>query len=366
MSLSFALAKPFLHMLPAEMAHKLTIWSLKYGFGPHQRLSAHSNMRITLWGKNFINPIGLAAGFDKNAETMAACFRMGFGFVEIGTVTPRAQKGNIKPRVFRSVKDQAVVNRMGFCNKGMVSFKKRVSHFVFRKRQHQILGINIGKNKDTQDFAQDYVTLVENLGTLADYIAINISSPNTPGLRDFQEPETLKELVNRVREIREYVIQTSQKPPILLKLAPDLDAAQLEAIAQACLEIKIDGVILTNTTIERPAQLDQKLKSEAGGLSGKPLAEKSTQMIFDFYRLTGGEIPIVGVGGITSAEEAWQKICAGASLLQVYSGLVFKGPDMLREIYDGLSEKLDHHGFYALKDAVGSAHKKTKSDRQAL
>ncbi len=346
--LLFKLGKPFLHAIDAETAHHLTIKSLKTGLVPRCPLAADPRLAVSLWGKTFSNPVGLAAGFDKNAEVIAPMLGMGFGFVEVGTVTPRPQAGNPRPRVFRDPAHGAVINRMGFPNEGLDVFKKNVS--AYRRTRRGIVGLNIGMNKDQRDPAQDYTLLIRELGVLADYLTINISSPNTPGLRNLQEPGFLRPLLAELIEERN---RLTNKPPLLIKLAPDLDAAQQQAIAQVLMQDGIDGIILTNTTLERPDYLSEDFRAQKGGLSGAPLTRKSTETVRAFYRLTEGKIPIIGAGGIASAQDAYEKIRAGAALVQLYSGLVYHGPALVTNIRQGLIALMNRDGLTTIEQARG-------------
>ncbi len=351
---SYRLIRPLLFCMDAERAHGLTLRALKTGFAPVQDQSAHPSLTATLWNRKFPNPIGLAAGFDKNAEVIGPAFRMGFGFVEAGTVTPRSQQGNPRPRIFRDPDHEAVINRMGFPNHGMEAFKANLERFMeTRPRPAGVLGINIGMNKDQADPAKDYCLLVQNLATMADYLTINISSPNTPGLRDLQTKNAFIELMGRIRATRDYAC--GQYPtPLLVKFAPDLTEAQREELAEAALQSGIDGLILTNTTLDRPLSLDAGFAAERGGLSGKPLKDKATESIRAFHRLTKGRLPIIGLGGIASAEDAYEKIRAGASLVQVYTALVYQGPALVRRLQEGLARLLERDGFRSVADAIGS------------
>lgn len=351
----YELAKPFLHKIDPETAHRLTLKGLKAlpACKPERDDAA---LNITLWNRSFPNPVGLAAGFDKNAEVIAPMFGFGFGFVEAGTVTPKAQEGNPRPRVFRSPADQAVINRMGFPNEGVDAFRHHFESFLSHKpRPAGVVGINIGMNKDQTEPAKDYCALVRQLGPLADYLTVNISSPNTPGLRDLQKKENLLALLTQIMEERAKSC-AQDMPPLLVKLAPDLTEEQQGEIAEAVLQAGIDGLILTNTTLDRPDTLAQPFGAERGGLSGAPVREKSLQVLRNFYALTGGKIPLIGVGGISSGEDAYDKIKAGASLVQLYTALVFKGPGMVKEIKQTLIRKLKEDGFTHIGQAVGADH----------
>ncbi len=344
--------------MDAETAHQMTIKALKSGISPHLcPLKPARELRMDLWGRSFPNPVGLAAGFDKNAEVIKEMFDIGFGFIEVGTVTIKPQDGNPRPRVFRDVKHKAVINRMGFPNGGVNIFKDNVATFLARKpRPAGVLGINIGMNKDQTEPEEDYTFLVRTIGAMADYFTINISSPNTPGLRNLQDPEFLSPLLTAVIDERDKVCG-DYPIPLLVKLAPDLTDDQMESIAAVLLEKQIDGVILTNTTLYRPEDLPTPFRDERGGLSGAPLTDLSTGVIRRFYTLTNGKIPIIGVGGILSANDAYAKIRAGASLVQLYSGLIFEGPNLIRKINKDLVKYLKADGFSHIREAIGADHR---------
>lgn len=351
--------RPLLFMFPAETAHSLAIKALKSGF-VKQRASADdfSALKTQLWHLNFPTPVGLAAGFDKNADVIPALLGLGFGFVECGTVTPKPQIGNPRPRIFRCPEQRAVINRMGFPGKGVQAFKDNFAKFLAQKPRPQgVVGINIGMNKDQTNPADDYRRLIAQIGAMADYITINISSPNTPGLRDLQKRDAFLDITSAVIDARAKYCSTDHPPPVLVKLAPDLSEDQQAELAQAALDSGIDGLILTNTTLARPADLPEKFAAEKGGLSGAPLKEKSTEIIHNFYALTKGQIPIIGVGGIENAADAYDKIKAGASMVQLYSALVYHGPYLAHEINEGLLKLLQKDGYTHISEAVGANHK---------
>lgn len=351
----YPLLRPLLFCLDPEVAHQLTLKMLKAGLFPRQKTVQSPMLETKVCGLTFPNPVGLSAGFDKNAEVIGSALQMGFGFVEAGTVTPKPQHGNPKPRIFRDPSTGAVINRMGFPNAGMNVFKDNLERFFDRKeRMRGVIGINIGMNKSQTDPAKDYAVLVHKLGPMADYLTVNISSPNTPGLRDLQRAEIFLELVGAVLEARKAACGEHHPPPLFVKLAPDLDDAQQEALAKAALQSGIDGLILSNTTLARPDYLPESFRSQAGGLSGKPLTQRSSEVIRNFYRLTGGKLPIIGVGGIATAEDAYEKIRAGASLVQLYSSLVFQGPLMVGYVNTGLEALLAQDGFSNVSEAVGA------------
>jgi dihydroorotate dehydrogenase len=344
---------PVLERMDAERAHGLAIKALKLGLVPGRGGGPDpTSLRQTVFGLTFANPVGLAAGFDKNGEVVTPMLGLGFGFVEVGTVTPLPQPGNPKPRLFRLTRDRAVINRMGFNNNGAAAMAARLRKRMPVERRG-ILGINLGKNKDQTDAAADYVAGVAQLGPMADYLVINVSSPNTPGLRALQERTRLAELIARVLAARNAL---DRRPPLLLKIAPDLLEEERADIAHVALDSGLDGLIVSNTTIARPAGLDPRYAGETGGLSGRPLFQPSTALLGDIYRRTGGRLPIIGVGGIASGAEAYAKIRAGASLVQLYSALVFEGPGLVSRIKNELAALLMRDGFASVAAAVGADH----------
>ena len=347
----FKIARPLLHRMDAETAHGLTLAALKAGLGGNTRIKSPVNLASTQFGLKFENPLGLAAGFDKNAEVPDAMLAIGFGFVEAGTITPRQQAGNPRPRLFRLSEDQAVINRMGFNNEGHAAVLQRLQR---RKHRFGVVGVNIGANKDSSDRAADYVAGISAFSDIASYFTINISSPNTPGLRNLQSAEELRPLLQRLNEAR---WAQKRQVPMLLKIAPDLRPDEMEAIADCCLNSAVDGVIISNTTVARPA-LRSRHATESGGLSGLPLFDPATRQLAKLYLLTGGKVPLIGAGGISGTEQAWTKICAGASLLQLYTALVFQGPGLVLEILNGLSRKIAENKMPGLSAAVGSAAEK--------
>ena len=348
----FSFLRPFVFNLDPETAHDLAIKSLKYNFLPSSLFSVTDEEMLStkLFGKEISNPIGLAAGFDKSAEVYNQIFKLGFGFVEVGTVTPKQQYGNEKPRVFRLTKDQALINRLGFNNDGAEVVRKRIEN----NSPDSLLGINIGPNKDSKDMINDFIKCAEIFFPLGDYITVNISSPNTPGLRDFHKIEVLDKLLLKINQVRE---KSNFNKFFLLKVSPDLENSSVDNITKLILEHKIDGVILTNTTDKNRENLLDKKKEEVGGLSGRPLKDLSTRFIKKFYKNLKGEIPIIGVGGIDSGESAFEKISAGASALQLYTGLIYKGPTVIKEIKNELIQILKNKGFKNIKEAVGSSLK---------
>lgn len=346
----FNILKPALYRLSPESAHHLAIAALQWGMVPSIPAVHAESLRSTVWGIDFANPVGMGAGFDKNAVALHGLARQGFGFVEVGTVTPRPQVGNPKPRLFRLTEDEAVINRMGFNNAGMEPFIRGLGN----RPAGVVVGANIGKNKDSSDAVADYLTLLQAVYGLSDYITVNISSPNTPGLRDLQHKSELDGLLAELMKQKAALQKkTGKNIPLLLKLAPDTSYEQREDMASVVMKHRIDGLIISNTTIGLRDNLKSADAGQTGGLSGKPLMALSTQMVKDMYRLTEKSIPIIGVGGIASAEDAYAKIRAGASLVQVYSALVFQGFGLVQQINERLVELLARDGFANVAEAVG-------------
>lgn len=345
------LAQPFLMALDPERAHGLAIGALKAGVHPRARNAMDTALRTQAFGLRFANPLGMAAGFDKNGEVPAALLATGFGFTEVGSVTPRPQDGNPRPRIFRLEDKRAVINRLGFNNDGHQAVYERLRG----RRFNGIVGINVGANKDAEDRVADYAAGIRLFGPIADYITVNVSSPNTPGLRDLQGGEDLDRLLDAVSGAREAVVTEREKPlPVLLKIAPDLEQAQCEAIVRSVSEHGIDGLIVSNTTIARDAIAGHQLAGEAGGLSGAPLFVKSTALLARFHQMTDGTLPLIGVGGITSGADAWAKIKAGATLVQLYTGLIYGGFALVEDILSTLANSARREGFSSVQDAVGT------------
>ena len=351
----YSFLRPLVFALPAETAHGLTIRALKTGLWPGAFKASHPGLGVNLWGLHFPNPVGLAAGFDKNGEVPDRMLKLGFGFAEVGTVTPRPQPGNARPRLFRLQEDRAVINRFGFNNEGLDAMAARLEA---RRQQPGIVGGNVGANKDSTDPVADYVSGIRRLYGLADYFTVNVSSPNTPGLRNLQHKAALDRLLRAVLDARAEVhasVKAGGRPaPLLLKIAPDLTEAEQADIAEIAMERGVDGMIVSNTTVDRPQCLQSRHKAESGGLSGAPLFGPSTAVLANIYRLTGGQLPLVGVGGISSARDAYAKIRAGASLVQVYSAMVYQGPALAAHICTGLAKLLAADGFDSVRDAVGA------------
>lgn len=351
----YNLLRPALFALEPETAHNLAISALKLGiYPPFPQRRATPTLAQTIAGITFPNPLGLAAGFDKNAECIPALWKAGFGFIECGTVTPKPQMGNPKPRLFRLAEDGAVINRLGFNNQGIEAFMRNINNISQYTDIKPIFGINIGKNKDTEDPAADYLQLLDETYNRSAYITINISSPNTPGLRSIQAAELLegflKQLMSKVKSLEEIA---HVKTPVFLKIAPDISEAELSDICKIALAEGLDGLILTNTTLARPEYLKSPLKSEQGGLSGRPLMPLSTERLRAAFRLTEGKIPLIGVGGVASAEDAWTKMEAGASLVQLYSALVYQGFGLVARILNGLEARLKQQNLTHIGQIIG-------------
>ncbi len=345
--------RPFLFMMSPESAHGMALLALKLGLLPAGSGFRSQQLSQSLWGLEFPNPVGLAAGFDKNAEVYDAMLRQGFGFVETGTVTPLAQPGNEKPRIFRLTEDQGVINRLGFNNEGLDPYIARLKK---RAKRNGIVGANIGANKLSEDQIADYVTGLRKVIGLADYFTINISSPNTPGLRALQGREALDDLLSQLKSVRDSHAGDNEQAPLILKIAPDLNDQECEDIAQIMLKHEMDGLIVSNTTLSRDG-LRSQLSNEAGGLSGKPLFALSTSVLSKMYKLTNGQIPLIGVGGVSSGKQAYEKIKAGASLVQVYSALVYHGPGLVRKINRELDELIKKDGLSNITEAIGVNHR---------
>jgi dihydroorotate dehydrogenase len=350
----FKLARPALFLLDPERAHRVSLWALRLGFAGNMAQGADDPILATkVWNIAFPNPVGLAAGYDKDAEVCDAALALGFGFVEAGTVTPQPQPGNSGQRLFRLTEDEAVINRFGFNSRGIAPF---VANLARRRARPGIVGANVGKNRDTTDAAADYVAGIEAVGALADYVVVNISSPNTPGLRALQARAQIEELLARVQASRRRA-SADRRPPLLVKVGPDLDEAEMRDIAQAANAAGVDGLIIGNTTITRPPALKSRDRDAQGGLSGKPLLALSTACLAMMYRFAEGRLPIVGCGGVASGADAYAKIRAGASLVQLYSALVFHGPGLVGRIKRELAALLRRDGFSSVREAVGADQK---------
>jgi dihydroorotate dehydrogenase len=341
-------------LFPPEFAHNLAIKLLQCSLVPAASEYTDPILSNNVFGLHFENPVGLAAGFDKDAECISALCRQGFGFIEVGTITLKPQPGNPKPRIFRLAQDKAIINSLGFNGKGSNCAYQNIS----RTTQRKILGVNIGKNKDTSDHIKDYTNLMEKFYNLADYITINISSPNTSNLKDLQRKDHLDSLLLALSGLRLGLSAKHNKHlPLLVKISPDLSIRGREGVVDSCLSHKIDGLIVSNTTIFHKDRLHSVHKHKIGGLSGIPLREPADMLLSEIYKLTEGKIPIIGVGGIFSAEDAYRKICLGASLVQVYTAIIYHGFAVVDQIKQGLVLLLRQDGFSTLKDVVGIAHK---------
>ena len=344
-----------LRLLPPETAHAITIKLLKSNLNFNRKyLKIYKSLSQTILGINFKNPVGLAAGFDKNAEVINQMFAYGFGFVEIGTVTPQKQLGNEKPRVFRLLEDEAIINHLGFNNKGSEEILFNLKSFFEHKDVNKVIGINVGKNKSTKNDIDDYLYSIEKLGIYGDYITINISSPNTPGLRDLQLRGRIEALVKQIQK-KQSEIEQLVKKPIFIKISPDLDDEQIRDIALMSLANNVNGLIISNSTIQRPDTLISNYKNEFGGLSGKPIFLNSTILLKKMHSLTNGQITLIGVGGVSSGHECYQKIKAGASLVQLYTALVFQGPEIINHILSELDQLITIDGYKNISEAVGKS-----------
>lgn len=351
----YRLIGPLVRRLDPERAHGLAIGGLKAGIVPVTDRFDDPVLRVELWGCSFANPIGMAAGFDKHAEAIDPLFAQGFGCVEIGSVTPQPQPGNPKPRMFRLTADGAAINRMGFNSEGADAVAARLAARARGRTRPGVLGVNLGKNKTTEDAAADYVIGATKLGAFADYVVVNVSSPNTPGLRALQGRAPLEKLLTATRDALVSALP-GKAPPLVLKIAPDLTEDDKRDIAAVALELKLDGLICTNTTIARPPELADPQRKETGGLSGRPLFKPSTAVLSDMYRLTEGKIPLIGVGGIETGEQAYDKIRAGASLVQFYTAMIYHGPGLANRIKRELAACLRRDGFASVSHAVGADH----------
>lgn len=345
MAVWYSLADTILSRLDAETAHGLALRTLKSGLLPGDGKPDPSSLSITVWGRHLPNPIGLAAGFDKNAEVPDALLGLGFGFVEIGSVTPRPQVGNPRPRLFRLAEDRGVINRMGFPGQGLDAARSRLA----ARPRRGFVGVNVGANKDSGDRAADYVACGVALAPYADYLVCNVSSPNTPGLRNLQGRTQLADLLKRVQDA------IAMKPvPLVVKIAPDATDDDLDDIVSVCRDLRMDGIIVGNTTLSRPPSLRSGRRAETGGLSGAPLMTLSTDVLRRTAQRVEGQFPLIGCGGVGSGADAYAKLRAGASLVQLYSAMVYEGPPLLRRIKNELAALLARDGFASVADAVGA------------
>ena len=338
--------RPLIFKLDPEFAHSLAIKALKTNLFPKQKISEDLYLKSTLFGKEIKNPIGIAAGFDKDAEVYNSLFNLGFGFVEVGTVTPLKQYGNKKPRVFRLENDKALINRLGFNNHGSEIVSRRISS----NSPNGFLGVNIGPNKDTLNKEEDYYLCLSRLSSFAGYLTINISSPNTEGLRDFHDQKALEKLLSGINKIKE---DKKIFKPVVLKLSPDINFSEISRIIELIIKYKIRGIIISNTTDSNRDKLNDLQKDEKGGLSGKPLRDVSTNLIKKFYKETKGKIEIIGVGGVDSGHSAFEKICAGANAVQLYTGMVYKGPGVVKNMKKELISILKKENLKSINEAIG-------------
>ncbi|CAH9109290.1 unnamed protein product [Cuscuta europaea] len=370
------LVNPFFALLDPEVAHRLAVSAAARGWVPVEKREDPTVLGLEVWGRRFSNPLGLAAGFDKNAEAVEGLLGLGFGFVEVGSVTPIPQEGNPRPRIFRLRENGAIINRCGFNSEGIVAVAKRLGAQHGKRKLETsstsspardeikqggkagpgILGVNLGKNKTTEDAAADYVQGVHTLSQFADYLVVNISSPNTPGLRQLQGRKQLKDLVKKVQAARDEMQWGEEgPPPLLVKIAPDLSKQDLEDIAAVAIALRVDGLIISNTTIQRPETVSKNpVAIESGGLSGKPLYELSTNILKDMYILTKGRIPLIGCGGVSSGEDAYKKIRAGATLVQLYTAFAYGGPALIPKIKAELTQCLERDGYKTIYEAIGA------------
>ncbi len=343
----FNFFRPFIFKFSPEVAHSLALKALKLNNFPMNKIVKDKTLETNLCGKILSNPVGIAAGFDKNAEVYNPLFNLGFGFVEVGTITPKPQYGNPKPRVFRLEEDEALINRLGFNNLGSDYIRSR----ILKERKKGMLGINIGPNKDTENRIEDYIDCFRKFYDLADYITVNISSPNTENLRDFHKQDELNSLIKKLKSEK---IKLKSDIPIAVKVSPDLNDKQIEVVSNTLVDNNVEIIIVSNTSDKNRDKLNNINKLEKGGLSGKPLNDISNSIISKFYRLIGSKIKIIGVGGVDSGETAFEKIIRGASLVQLYTGMVYKGPGIASSISSELINILKNKGFKNVSEAVGT------------
>ncbi len=347
----YKIIKPFLFLLNPEFAHNCIIKYLKLRSYFFKEVVDDKKLKTSLAGINLSNPLGIAAGFDKDGEAIIGINNLGFGFIEVGSVTPRPQTGNPKPRLFRLKEDKAVINRMGFNNAGQISV---LGHIRKVRDKPIVIGINLGANKDTKHFLDDYLNGFETFIDAVDFIVINISSPNTPGLTDLQEEKSLINLLEKLTNKRSLLFLENKKTPIMLKISPDIPDFHINNIVDISLSKKIDALIIGNTTSERKFDLNNKYIKEKGGLSGAPIFSLSTKKLAIAYKHSRGKLPIIGVGGIISGQDAYEKICAGATALQIYTSLIYKGPKIVKVIKEQILRNLEEDNFNSIKEAVGS------------
>ncbi|XP_026748793.1 dihydroorotate dehydrogenase (quinone), mitochondrial isoform X1 [Galleria mellonella] len=350
--------QPASQYLNPELAHRVGVSAIKYGFFPSEKFTDPKVLDTNFLDSKLNNPLGIAAGFDKHGDAVNGLKNIGFSIIEVGSVTPEPQPGNPKPRVFRLPEDEAVINRYGFNSEGHDKVYKKICNIDKTLLDNCLLGINLGKNKVSENAVQDYTLGIKKFCDVADYFVINISSPNTPGLRSLQKKEELHELLTEINKTRN-LVQSTKKIPLLLKLAPDLTIEEIKDIVSVITkkESKVDGLIISNTTIDRPLLINKTFPNETGGLSGRPLANKSTEMIRNVYKLTKGKIPIIGVGGVFTGQDAYEKILAGASAVQIYTAFIYHGPPVITKIKSELAELLERDGYKNVNEAVGKGVK---------
>lgn len=344
-------ALPLLHLLEPETAHRLTVGALSLGLAPRDRSADDACLATRLFDMYLPNPIGLAAGFDKDAEVPDRMLALGFGFVEVGSVTPRPQSGNPRPRIFRLARDRAVINRLGFNNHGLAAAAERLR----RRTGTGVVGANLGANRDSEDPVADYVSGIAAMHGLVDYFTVNVSSPNTPGLRDLQAGDRLRRLLTAVLAARDRHGRNAPRvTPVFVKIAPDVGEAEIAEIAEVALDVGVDGAIVGNTTVGLRDGLHDSRRDEQGGLSGPPLFDLSTDVLAKLYRASAGRLPLIGVGGVDSGAAAYRKIRAGATLVQLYTALIYQGPGLVRRIKRELAARVRADGFASVTDAVGA------------
>jgi len=350
MSLSFPyeLSLPLLRLLSPETAHRITIRALSSGIFPQQQPKINIRLKANLFGLEFSSPLGLAAGFDKDGEVFDQMLNFGFGFVEVGTITPKPQVGNSPPRVFRLTADNGIINRLGFNNKGIESAVVQLSK---RVRSRGLVAVNVGPNRNSEDFISDYETCINKIAKFSDLIVLNISSPNTPGLRELQDRRFVEKILDTAINTLEKINVSS---PILIKIAPDLDTGEIESIVDAAIQGGAKGIIVGNTSVSRPPGLKSRYKNKQGGLSGQPIFTLATKALSDAFRVSRGRIVLVGTGGVFSGEDAYSKICAGANLVELYTALVYQGPSLIKKINEDLVNFLDRDGYKNITEAVGT------------
>ncbi len=348
MSSLFDLSVPLLRYLPPEFAHYITIKAIRAGLFPEQKLPSENSLKTNILGMDFSSPIGLAAGFDKNGEVTDQMLASGFGFVEVGTITPNPQLGNHGKRMFRLPRDRAVINRLGFNNNGIAN---AVESLAKRSRAKGPVAVNVGPNRDSRDFISDYAKCINSLAHYADIIVLNVSSPNTLGLRDLQGDKNLNRVLESSINARN---ASGSSSPILIKVAPDLDVGEIELIVEVAIEGGASGLIIGNTTLARPEGLIDEHSQMEGGLSGGPLFSLSTKVLSQAYKFSRGRLVLVGVGGVSSGAEAYEKICSGANLIELYTSLIYEGPSLIKKIENELTDLLNKNGFKCVSDAVGS------------